>query len=102
MSRSRDELHAVLSAIPGVNKVWWQRDPAVPLDYPVILYDRSGSFERYADNVKYIFKKRYTVTVIDRDPDSLIADSVEQLPFTTFDRIYKSSGLNHFVFNLYF
>lgn len=102
MSRSRLDLQAILKDIEGVNDVWFQEDKTKTLNYPVIVYTRDDSFSLYADNLKYIFKKRYTVTVIDRDPDSLIPDLVEQLPLTTFDRSYKASGLNHFVFNLYF
>lgn len=102
MARPRSELHALLEGIEGVNDAWFQEDKTKPLNYPVIVYGRDDSFSLYADNIKYIFKKRYTVTVIDRDPDSPIPDLVEQLPLTTFDRFYTTAGLNHFVFNLYF
>lgn len=102
MSQSRTDLHAILEGINGVNDAWFQEDGTKKLNYPVIVYARHDSFARYADNIKYVFKKRYTVTVIDRNPDSLIPDLVEQLPFTTFDRFYTTAGLNHFVFNLYF
>jgi len=102
MARQRSELDAILNAIPGVNKAWFQPDKSKTLDYPVIVYERDDSFSRYADNVKYLHMKRYTVTVIDQDPDSPIPDLVEQLPFTTFDRAFPRLGLNHFVFNIYF
>lgn len=102
MARPRSELHVILEAIEGVNDAWFQEDPTKTLNYPVIVYARDDSFSLYADNIKYLFKKRYTVTVIDRDPDSLIPDLVELLPLTTFDRFYKSAGLNHFAFKLYF
>ena len=102
MAQPRSELHARLEAIPGVNDAWFQEDATKTLNYPVIVYARDDSFSLYADNIKYFFKKRYTVTVIDRNPDSPIPDLVEALPFTTFDRFYVKDGLNHFVFNLYF
>lgn len=102
MARPRIELQTVLAGIEGVNAAWFQEDPARELIYPVIVYERGGSLAFHADNVKFFFKKQYTVTVIDRNPDSLIPDRVEQLPFTTFDRFFKSAGLNHFAFNLFF
>lgn len=102
MSRPRTDLQTILEGLDGVNAVWFQEDATKTLDYPVIVYARNDSFSLYADNIKYLFKKRYMVTVIDRNPDSLIPDLVEQLPFTTFDRFYPADGLNHFVFNLYF
>jgi len=102
MARPRSELQTILEAIPGVNDAWFQEDGTKTLNYPVIVYERSDSFVSYADNLKYLFMKRYTVTVIVRSPDSPIPDLVEQLPFTTFDRSFKTSDLNHFVFNLYF
>lgn len=70
--------------------------------YPCIRYNRDDSITFHADNLLYIFKKRYKVTVIDRDPGSGIPDLVEKLPYTAFDRFYPADGLNHFVFNLYF
>lgn len=102
MARPRSELHVILESIEGVNDAWFQEDATKPLNYPVIVYARDDSFALYADNMKYFFKKRYTVTVIDRNPDSPIPDLVEALPFTTFDRSYPKDGLNHYAFNLYF
>jgi hypothetical protein len=50
----------------------------------------------------YLLFKRYQVTVLDREPDSLIPDQVEALPHSRFDREYVVDGLNHFVFDLFF
>lgn len=102
MARPRVELQRVLEAIDGVNDVWFQEDPARTLNDPVIVYTRDSSTALYADNIKYRFTKRYSVTVIDRNPDSLIPDLVEQLPLTSFDRSFRANGLNHFVFNIHF
>lgn len=72
------------------------------MTYPCIVYTRMDSYVDHADNLRYFFKKRYSAMVIDRNPDSLIPDLVESLPFTRFDRSYVVDTLNHFVFNLYF
>lgn len=102
MARSRLRLHEILKGLEGVEDAYFQLKQGQTMKYPCIKYERSDSFDFFADNIKYLFYKRYTVTVIDRDPDSLIPDLVEELPFTTFDRYYATAGLNHFVYNLYF
>lgn len=108
MARPRSQLHEILVDLMGGAEdetkklaVYFQ-PPTNGMDYPCIKYERDDSFSRYADNLKFLFYKRYTLTVMDRNPDSLIPDQVETLPHSRFDRFYVVDGLNHFVFNLYF
>lgn len=101
MARPQSELQTILAAVDGVdNRAYFQKD--VGLEYPCIRYERDDSEPFHADNLLYMFKKRYTVTVVDRDPGSPIPDQVEKLPLTTFDRFYRKDGLNHFVFKTFF
>lgn len=100
MARSRTELQTLLEAIPGPLAVYFQ--PPGGMEFPCIRYERDNSWISRADNRVYLFLKRYQVTVIDRDPDSAIPDLVEQLDHCRFDRFYKTEGLNHWVYNLYF
>lgn len=100
MARPQSELQGILKAIPQVKDCYIQKSTG--MEYPCIRLVRDDSFKRYADNGVYFFKKRYLVTVIDRDPGSEIPDHVEELPHTTFDRFYTAEGLNHFVFKTYF
>lgn len=102
MAKPQSELQTLLESLDGVAEVYFQPPGNQVLVYPCIRYERDDSFVRFADNLLYIFKKRYMVTVIDRQPDSPIPDLVEALPYSGFDRSYRSNGLNHFVFNLYF
>jgi hypothetical protein len=102
MARPQSQLHEILVALPGVTDAYFQPKTNDQLEYPCITYTRDDSFVSHADNLKYLLKKRYTVIVIDRNPDSAIPDLVESLPFTKFDRSYVSAGLNHYAFNLYF
>lgn len=82
------------------NNVFFQ--PPSFLPEPAIKYQREASHVSHADNVKYLFLKRYQVTVIDRDADSLIPDRVEALSHCGFDRFFVANGLNHWVYNLFF
>lgn len=101
MAQSRLKLHELLKTIDGPVDVYFQ--PKTAMEYPCIRYERGlPSDVTYADNVKYALKKGYTITVIDRDPDSLIPDQVEGLQHCEFDRFYKVDGLNHTVFQLFF
>lgn len=102
MALPRLQLHEILKGLDGVQDAYFQPDGTTTMKYPCIRYERDDTFASFADNIKYVFKKRYTVTVIDQDPDSLIPDLVEGLPLTRFDRKYTANGLNHFVFNLFF
>lgn len=102
MARPRTELHAILKSLDNAEEVYFQADETSTLKFPCIIYERFDSWVAYADDVKYLGKKRYNVIVVDRNPDSLLSDEVEDLPLTKFDRFYKASGLNHFVYKLYF
>lgn len=70
--------------------------------YPCIVYHYTNDDDIFADNIHYRRSKRYTVTVIDEDPDSKIPDRLKELPYCTSDRNFASDGLRHFVHTLYF
>lgn len=82
--------------------VYFQPPTNVKLVYPCIIYKRDDEDAKYAGNTLYKHTKRYQVTVIDRDPDSTLPDTVRNLPLCSFDRHFTADGLNHDVFNLYF
>lgn len=98
----RLDLQALLVDILGSNHVYFQAPPSVKMVYPCIVYKRDYSQTIYADNNPYHNRKRYLVTVIDRDPDSPIPDKVAKLPLCVFDRFYTADQLNHDVFKLFF
>lgn len=100
--RTRLELDDILNSIPGVVKAYYSPPASIFMEYPCIRYELSGIPVRRADNIPYIGYKRYTLTVIDEDPDSEIPNHLLTLPFCSFDRPYVADGLNHFVFTLYF
>lgn len=99
--RTRKDLSNKLRSIPGLNRVYY-RPPSEGMKYPCIKYDLDGYSTFFADNIKYINPKRWKITVIDENPDSEIPDKVNQLPYCSFDRSYQASGMNHWVFILYF
>jgi hypothetical protein len=96
----RLELQALLLGF--CPNVYHQAPPKTGMQYPCILYFRDDEQVEHADNSKYKWRKRYQVTVIDRDPDSLIPDQIGSLPFCSFNRHYKADQLNHDVYQLFF
>ncbi|MEG2624550.1 MAG: hypothetical protein RSC06_16790, partial [Clostridia bacterium] len=56
----------------------------------------------YADNRVYRRKRRYVLTVIDKNPDSKIPDRMAELPMCALDRCYTADNLNHYTFTIYF
>lgn len=79
------------------------RKPSKGMKYPCILYERNGKYKDYADNHSYISRDRYTVTVIDPNPDSDIPDRLEEtFTYCSFNRDYRADNLNHFVRSIIF
>lgn len=98
----RLELHKVLSDIPNVNACYFSPPEGCSMIYPCIVYWLTDKDVSFSDNIAYMRKDRYTVTVIDTDPDSEIPDKVLDLPYSTSERNYAYEGLNHFVHIVYF
>lgn len=99
---TRLELQTLLETLLGTGNVYFQPPENVKISYPCIIYKRDDIVTKFADNKPYNNTKRYSITVIDRNPDSLIPDKITKLPKCVFDRHMTMDGLNHDIFNLYF
>lgn len=98
----RLKIQALLEELLGSGNVYYQPPPNTKMQYPCIVYGRSYEKSQFAANNPYIVTKRYTVTVIDRNPDSEIPDKIAALPMCRFQRFFTADNLNHDVFDLYF
>ena len=96
----RLDLDTILRGI--TDHLYFQPPTNIEMQYPCIMYSRSGTRSLHADNQPYSRTKQYQVTVVDRNPDSELPDKVEALPLCTFDRHFEADGLHHYVFNLFF
>lgn len=96
---TRLELHSELLKItPNVS---FQPPSGIKLVYPCIVYNKSGKNNLYADDELYLSNQEYQITVIDRNPDSTIADSIEQhFEYATITQYYTVDNLNHTTLNL--
>ena len=104
MVQDRLSLQEVLQTVSGldVDHVHFQPPNEIQMDYPAIVYKRDSSNTIHADNDPYRRTKRYQVTVIDRDPDSDIPDRIALMRSCSHERTFKTEGLNHDVFNIYY
>lgn len=98
----RLDLQEKLVDILGSDHVYFQPPSNLQMVYPCIRYEVDFRLADWADNYAYKTDNRYLVTVIDRDPDSLIPNKVLHLPMCVFDRFYTADNLNHNVFKLFF
>jgi hypothetical protein len=99
---TRLELQSYLEDLQDGVSVYFQPPSNVEMQYPAIVYNRDLLSTQFADNAPYANKIRYQITIIDRDPDSLIPDKVALMPLVRYVRHYTTEGLNHDIYAVYF
>ena len=108
MSNRRLLLHRTLCSILSCPekgedcRAYFQPPETIKMKYPAIVYALDDIENAFADDGVYLSHKKYSVTVIDKNPDSLLIDTMAKLPTCRFNRHYKSENLNHYVFLLHF
>ena len=98
----RLELSALLRDTLSSDNVYFQPPETVKMKYPAIVYSLDNIQNIHADDGVYLSHRRYSVTLIDKNPDSPTVERLSALPMCQFNRHYTSDNLNHFVFTLYF
>lgn len=87
----------------GFDNVYFQppQNANAQLKYPCAIYHLLGMPTEFADNKPYSQSERYTVTVIDRNPDSPFVKRVGGLPGSLLTTSFTKDELNHYVFNVH-
>lgn len=99
---TRIEFSNKLRGILGNDNTYFDPPMNFEMEYPCIVYDQPISSSQYADGKKYIKHKRYTVTVIDDDPDSEIANRLyDEFDYCYHSTSFVSDGMHHFVYDIY-
>lgn len=105
----RPALHDILCGVleapfpDGENHCYFEPPSNTDMQYPCIVYKYENDDDDFADNIHYRSSKRYSVTIIDEDPDSKIPDRLKNsLPYCTSDRNFSVDGLRHFVYTLFY
>lgn len=99
---SRIELQFILQGILGSSNVYFQPPESININYPAIIYELSDIETSHANNKVYRKIRKYSVTAIEKHPDSVLVDKLLELPMCEFNRHFETDNLNHNVFNLYF
>lgn len=99
---SRLKLQTLFENLLGSQHVYFQPPSSVEMNYPAIVYGLEDIENSFADDGVYLSKRKYSVTVIDEDPDSLIVGKVAMLPTCRYNRHFESDNLNHDVFILHY
>ena len=83
--------------------VYYQPPSNIKMEYPCIVYNKTGRNRHFGNDVIYLSQQGYQITVIDRDPDSDIADKIEsQLQHCAINQHYTIDNLYHIILSLYY
>lgn len=87
----------------GNTNVYFQPPQGKIMKYPCIRYERVDIPVTHADNIKYLKRSRYSVTLITTDPDSEMPfDILDEFDHIAHDRHYVSDNLIHDTYTLTF
>ena len=102
MVKDRLSLHSLLVSILGKPYVYFQPPATIKMNYPCIVYKLDDMEGIHANDRRYLNTKRYLVTVVDKDPDTLIPEKILELPYSSFDDHFINDNLNHYICSLYY
>lgn len=83
------------------DNVYFQPPENLKLKYPCVIYELEKIEAIYANDSPYIATDRYSLTVIDRDPESAVTRKIALLPMCRHERHFVSDNLHHDVFTIY-
>lgn len=89
-----DKLHQL-----GI-QVYYQLPETFKMTYPCIVYDLENDQAWNADDQIYARKKRYSVQIIDRNPDSELPDRFSDIFGVRMERHYTADNLHHFSYTI--
>lgn len=101
---TRLQLHEILCDILGSRNCYFTPPASLKLKYPCIKYDLDGYDSAYSDNIRYKINKRYTLTLLDFNPDSKIGIRLledKRLIRLSSDPVYVMDGLYHYTYTLF-
>ena len=100
---SRIDLQNKLEAVLGSRNVYFQPPESLKINYPAFVYELADIMTDSADNRNYIRNHRYTLTLIHKNPDNELKDTIlDEFTHISFDREYPADGLHHYVYDLYY
>lgn len=99
---NRLKLQNLLEEALGSKQVYFQPPSSIRMKYPAIVYSRSNIENVSANDLVYIQRYSYQITVMDYNPDSEIVKKISMIPGIRFGNHFTSENLNHDVFTITF
>lgn len=99
---SRLNLQDCLEKTIDNKNVYYQSPSLNLINYPAVVYSLDGVDSSFSNNAKYAIEKKYTLTLIEKDPDSILFDKLLMLDKCRFVNHYVSDNLHHYVFSIYY
>ena len=92
-----------LRTLLDTTNTYFQPPATVRMSYPCVVYNRLSMDEKRADDRHYTMRPLYSLTVIDRNPDSdWVQRLLDHFPYSRYDRHYVADGLNHDTLSIYY
>lgn len=90
-----EEVQAMLEEALGSEHVYFQPPSNVRMEYPAIVFFRSGQKKLQANNGNYIMRWTWSVTHISRDPESPVLKRLSAIRGMRYNRPYVADNLYH-------
>lgn len=107
MAGNRLDLHNILVELLGTtgkgsSRVYFQPPATIKMEYPCIIYKRDNRKNFFSDDHLYLGMNRYSVIIVDKNPDSSIHEKILALRYCSFSTHFVADGLNHDVYTIYY
>lgn len=97
----RDGLNSEL--LTHCDNVYFQPPSNVRLNYPCVIYHKSGYESTHANDSVYGLKTEYQLTVIQRDPEGVLDEQIlKSFPLCRVTTTFVSENLYHTFLTLYY
>jgi len=99
----RLKLHQELTEELGITNCYFQPPESIKLNYPCVIYKIGTGDTQFADDKPFLFRRRYDLILISKDPDEELVDKIAyHFPLSRFGRFYATDNLNHWTFSIYY
>lgn len=104
LADGQSKLYTALKDVVGdLVGVHYQPPQNLQLKYPCVIYEMDGLQNQFADNLPYAQMVRYSVTVMDKTPDSVLWTALlHKFQYVTLENVMNVDGIYHWNFTLYY
>lgn len=103
MGASRLSLHTEITEGLNIKNAYFQPPATIKMKYPCMIYSLSNASILHADDVTYLYTRRYQLTYVTPNPDDSKIDEIPHyFKMCSFVRHFVSDNLNHYIYDLYY